>query len=96
MIDPQQTHLKMLFKELCELIGQENYNAIDSFLLAAHPPNQTPLEMVALLRYTFVARHNLVQYHLYLDEVAMELRSRGMDVERMLTGLPYYSIDRYP
>ena len=96
MIDPQTQHLKMLFRELCELIGQENYSAVDSWLLAAHPPNQTPLEMIALLRYTYSARHHLTQYHLYLDEVAMELRSRNMDVERMLAGLPYYSIDRYP
>ena len=97
MTETEQTqHLMILFTELQTLIGQENYRGIDSFLLAAHPPTQTPLEMIALLRYTYTARHHLTQYHLYLDEVAMELRSRNMDVERMLAGLPCYSIDRYP
>jgi hypothetical protein len=46
--------------------------------------------------YAYAVRHNLPEYHIYLDAVALELRLRGLDVERMLTGLPYYSIDRYP
>jgi hypothetical protein len=89
-------HLKTLAAEIFQLIGEENYSQLDSILANVCPAEQTEVEMLALLRYSFSARHHLVNYHIYLDQVAQELLSRGKDVEMLLRGLPFYSIDRYP
>ena len=69
---------------------------IDSLLNLSQPSGQTEVDMVALLRYTYSVRHHLTCYHIYLDAVAQELLRRGKDVEKILQGLPFYSIDRYP
>lgn len=88
--------LKELFKTIWTLVDEDNFTAINKMFQDNQPAKQTPLEMIALLRYAYSIRHNLPEYHIYLDAVALELRLRGLDVERMLAGLPIYSIDRYP
>ena len=88
--------LKEMFRTIWTLVEQDNFEAVNKMFRDNQPTSQTPLEMIALLRYAYAVRHNLPEYHIYLDAVAQELRLRGLDVERMLTGLPYYSIDRYP
>ena len=95
MNDSQQ-HLKSLFLQIWQWVELENYQEIDSLLNLSQPPSQTEVDMVALLRYTYSVRHHLTGYHIYLDAVAQELLRRGKDVEKILQGLPFYSIDRYP
>ena len=90
------TYLKFLAREIFTLVGEERYQELDSILGNMDPTTQTEVEMVALLRYTYLARNHLVNYHIYLGQVAQELLRRGLDVEKILHGLPLYSIDRYP
>ena len=90
------TYLKFLAREIFTLVGEERYQELDSILGNMDPTTQTEVEMVALLRYTYLARNHLVNYHIYLDQVAQELLRRGLDVEKILHDLPLYSIDRYP
>ena len=90
------THLKFLAREIFTLVGEERYQELDSILGNMDPTTQTEVEMVALLRYSYLARNHLINYHIYLDQVAQELLRRGLDVEKILHGLPLYSIDRYP
>ena len=89
-------HLKTLASEIFRLMANESWTEMDSILSNMQPTIQTEVEMVALLRYTYLVRHHLTCYHIYLDAVAQELLHRGKDVERILQGLPFYSIDRYP
>lgn len=88
--------LKELFNTIWALADQENFAAINKMFQDKRPAEQTPWEMIALLRYSYSIRHHISEYYIYLDSVAQELRLRGLDVERMLSGLPVYSIDRYP
>jgi len=90
------TYLKFLAREIFTLVGDERYQELDSILGNMDPTTQTEVEMVALLRYSYLARNHLINYHIYLDQVAQELLRRGLDVEKILHGLPLYSIDRYP
>ncbi len=85
-----------MFKTIWTLVDEDNFEAVNNMFRDNQPASQTPLEMIALLRYAYAFRHNLSEYPIYLDADAQELRSRGLDVERMLAGLPIYSIDRYP
>ena len=95
-MNDMSTHLKFLAREIFTLVGDERYQELDSILGNMDPTAQTEVEMVALLRYSYLARNHLVNYHIYLDQVAQELLRRGLDVEKILHGLPLYSIDRYP
>jgi len=90
------TYLKFLAREIFTLVGEERYQELDSILGNMDPTAQTEVEMVALLRYSYLARNHLINYHIYLDQEAQELLRRGLDVEKILHGLPLYSIDRYP
>lgn len=96
MLCEDRLKLKILFREIWQLAEQQSYSEIDKLFDKTPVSKQTVLEMVSLLRYTYAVRHNLKNYHIYLDEVAQELLARGLDVERILQGLPFYSIDRYP
>ena len=96
MLCDEHNKLKTLFKQICTCVDQQDYISIDQLFEHATVKDQTVLQMVSLLRYTYAVRHNLNNYHIYLDAVAQELLARGLDVERILQGLPFYSIDRYP
>lgn len=89
-------HLKFLAREIFSLVGDEQYQDLDAILGNMQPASQEVVEMVALLRYSYVARNQLSNWHIYLDQVAQELEARGLDSAKILHGLPLYSIDRYP
>ena len=96
MLCDEHNKLKTLFQQIWTWVEQQDYSSIDQLFEHATLQDQTVLQMVSLLRYTYSVRHNLNNYHIYLDAVAQELLARGLDVERILQGLPFYSIDRYP
>ena len=96
MLCDDHNNLKNFFKQIWQLVEQQSYSEIDKLFDKTPVGEQTVLEMVSLLRYTHPVRHHLNNYHIYLDAVAQELLARGLDVERILYGLPFYSIDRYP
>lgn len=96
MLCDDHNNLKNLFKQIWQLVEQQSYSEIDKLFDKTPVGEQAVLEMVSLLRYTYAVRHYLNNYHIYLDAVAQELLARGLDVERILHGLPFYSIDRYP
>ena len=90
------TYLKFLAREIFTLVGEERYLELDAILGNMQPAAQDVVEMVALLRYSYLARNHLSNWHIYLDQVAQELEARGLDSAKILHGLPLYSIDRYP
>ena len=83
-------------REILSLVAWQNWNKIDRILFESHPRYQSLADMIELLDCLHPVRHQLEEYHIYLDAVATELRRRGLDADVILKDYPLYSIDRYP
>ena len=79
--------MQALFNDIHSLLDQGQFDSVNELLETAVPVNMTPIEMVALLRYSYAVRHHLANWNDLLARVGTELQSRNLDVNILLRGL---------
>ena len=85
---PGRTVLAGLLKGVNELIEGENFDQLSKVLAAVEMKDATPEALIALARYTSPARARLNAWRAFVREVREELSSRGVEVDRLMVGLP--------
>ncbi len=76
-----------IYKELQDLIAAKSYGDLDFIFKSLEVNQMSKFSMLAILRYTFVARGKIKIWGQFFESVNSELIDRGLDAKHLLRGL---------